>query len=159
MADREVVVERRIAAPAERVWRVLTDLAGAPAVLSGVEAVEVLSDGPFGVGTRWRETRRMLGKEATEEMWVTASDPPRGYTVEAASRGAAHRSRFTLRPAGPGATDVRMSFTAVPPGGAAGLPARVFGALGARLVSRAVARDLADVAAAERAGPGSPGTV
>ncbi|WP_190122140.1 SRPBCC family protein [Streptomyces inusitatus] len=148
MANRSVVVERRIAAPAERVWSALTDLERAPEVLSGVESVELLSPGPFGVGTRWRETRRMLGTSATEEMWVTASEPPLGYVVEAESRGAHYVSDFALRPAGPEATDVRMTFTARPPGGAAGLLAKVFGALGARAVAKAIARDLADVAAA-----------
>ncbi|MFF8958980.1 SRPBCC family protein [Streptomyces sp. NPDC014894] len=154
MANRSVVVERRIAAPAERVWRALTDLERAPAVLSAVESVELLSEGAFGVGTRWRETRRMLGKRATEEMWVTASEPPLGYVVEAASRGARYVSDFALRPAGPAATDVRMTFTAVPPGGAAGLAARLLGGLGARAVARAIAKDLEDVAASvEREGP------
>lgn len=43
MANTSVVVERRIAAPQAAVWDALTDLENAPKVLSGVDAVEVLS--------------------------------------------------------------------------------------------------------------------
>ncbi|WP_329019960.1 SRPBCC family protein [Streptomyces sp. NBC_00690] len=155
MANRSVVVERRIAAPAERVWRALTDLERAPAVLSGVDAVEVLSPGPFGVGTRWRETRRMMGKQATEEMYVTSSEPPLRYVVEADSQGAHYTSEFVLREVGPEETQVRMVFTAVPPSGISGLLARVFGAIGARAVAKTIGRDLADVAAAVEQGYGT----
>ncbi|GAA2640274.1 hypothetical protein GCM10010307_40310 [Streptomyces vastus] len=75
MTGRSVVVERRIAAGQRRVWEALTDLGGMDRVLSSVSKVEILTDGTFDVGTRWRETRRMFGRDATEEMWVTASEP------------------------------------------------------------------------------------
>ncbi|MEO3976364.1 SRPBCC family protein [Streptomyces sp. CAU 1734] len=153
MANTSVVVERRIAAPADRVWRALTDLERAPAVLSGVDSVEVLSDGPFGVGTRWRETRRMMGRAATEEIQVTAAEPPLRYVAEADSRGAHYISEFVLTETGPSTTDVRMTFSALPPEGLVpGLLARLFGGLGARMVARTIAADLADVAAAVEAG-------
>lgn len=148
MTSRSVVVERRIAAGQGPVWEALTDLGGMPQVLSGVTRVEVLTAGAFGVGTRWRETRRMFGKEATEEMWVTASEPPERYVVEAESHGTHYVSEWQLRPDGPSATTVRMTFTGVASGGVTGLLARILGGVGARAVSRAVAKDLADVAAA-----------
>ncbi|MFD7615270.1 SRPBCC family protein [Streptomyces sp. NPDC059828] len=147
MTTKSVAVEHRIAASAVRVWEAMTDLRDMARVLSGVEKVEVLTDGPFRVGTRWRETRRMLGKEATEEMYVTASEPPGRYVVEADSQGTHYVSEFTLQPLGPETTVVRMTFSAVPPGGAMGLLAKVLGGLGARAVRKAIARDLADIAA------------
>ena len=61
---RDVEVRRHVAAPVERVWALATDLEGSPRVVRGIEAVEVLTPGPFGVGTRWRETRRMFGRSA-----------------------------------------------------------------------------------------------
>ncbi|MEU8522746.1 SRPBCC family protein [Streptomyces sp. NBC_01216] len=149
MTTKNVVVERRIEATPGPVWETLTDLKGLERVLGGVDRVEVLTEGGFGVGTRWRETRRMLGREATEEMRVTVSEPPDRYVVEADSHGMHYVTEFTLRPAGPGATMVRMTFSATPAGGAAsGLLARLLGDLGSRAVRRAVARDLADVAVA-----------
>lgn len=113
MTSRTVVVERRIAAAQGIVWEALTDLGGMERVLSSVSKTEVLTDGAFDVGTRWRETRRMFGKDATEEMWVTASEPPRRYVVEAESHGTHYVSEWLLRADGPATTTVRMTFTAV----------------------------------------------
>ncbi|ELS55952.1 SRPBCC family protein [Streptomyces viridochromogenes] len=148
MTSRSVVVERRIAVGQGPAWEALTDLAGMERVLSGVSKVEIITEGAFGVGTRWRETRRMFGKEATEEMWVTACEPPERYVVEAGSHGTRYVSEWLLRADGPSATTVRMTFTAVPPGGVRGLLARILGGVGARAVGQAVVRDLDDIAAA-----------
>ncbi|WP_217209214.1 SRPBCC family protein [Streptomyces sp. AC550_RSS872] len=148
MTSRSVVVERRIAAGQGPVWESLTDLRGMAQVLSGVTSVDVLTAGVFGVGTRWRETRRMFGKEATEEMWVTACEAPERYVVEAESHGTHYISEWQLLADGPTATTVRMTFTGVPSGGVTGLLARLLGGVGARAVSKAVAKDLEDVAAA-----------
>ncbi|MGR8010161.1 SRPBCC family protein [Streptomyces hypolithicus] len=150
MAPRSVVVRRRIEATPELVWPALTDLREMPHVLSGVSKVEVLApaDGRFGVGTRWRETRRMMGTQATEEMRVTACEAPLRYVVEAQSRGTHYVSEFVLAAAGPAATDVTMTFSAAPPdSGVGGLLAKVFTGVGAKAVGKAVAKDLADVAA------------
>ncbi|MGW1322316.1 SRPBCC family protein [Streptomyces antibioticus] len=148
MGSRSVAVERLVGAGQGAVWEALTDLRGMERVLSGVTKVEVLTDGAFGVGTRWRETRRMFGKDATEEMWVTVSVPPERYVVEAESHGSRYVSAWDLTPAGPSATTVRMTFSATPTGGLSGLLAKLMGGLGERAVRKAIAKDLADVAAA-----------
>ncbi|KAB1147790.1 SRPBCC family protein [Streptomyces luteolifulvus] len=149
MTSRSVVVERRIAAGQGLVWEALTDPGGMEHVLSSVSNVEVLTDGDFGVGTRWRETRRMFGKDTTEEMWVTASEPPARYVVEAESHGTHYVSEWQLQAEGPSATTVRMTFTATAHGGGiTGLLAKVMGGVGSRVVSKAIARDLDEVAAA-----------
>ncbi|MFJ6633785.1 SRPBCC family protein [Streptomyces sp. NPDC091376] len=154
MSSKGVVVERRVAAPAGRIWEALTDLEGSQRVLSGVERIEVLTEGGFGVGTRWRETRRMLGKEATEEMYVTVSEPPERFVVEADNHGAHYVSEWSLRADGPETTTVRMTFSATPPGGFMGLLTKVLGPLGERAVVKAIERDLADVASAVESGRG-----
>ncbi|MER6998674.1 SRPBCC family protein [Streptomyces sp. NPDC000410] len=148
MTTRSVVVERRIAAPAGPIWEALTDLKGTERVLRGVQRIEVLTNGGFDVGTRWRETRRMLGREATEELYVTASEPPERFVVEADNQGVHYVSEFVLLPAGPETTTVRMTFSAVPPGGVTGVLAKLFGGIGTRAVVKAIEKDLADVAAA-----------
>ncbi|MBT2438560.1 SRPBCC family protein [Streptomyces sp. ISL-36] len=154
MATKSVVVERRIQASPGPVWETLTDLKDMERVLSGVSRVEVLTEGVFGVGTRWRETRKMLGKEATEEMTVTESEPPDRYVTVADSHGMRYVSEIALRPDGAGATTVRMTFSASPSAGRSMGPlARLVSGLGAKAVSRALARDLDDVAASvERRG-------
>lgn len=154
MTSRSVVVERRIAAGQGSVWEALTDLRGMERVLSGVSKVDVLTEGAFGVGTRWRETRRMFGKEATEEMWVTACELPERYVVEAESHGTRYVSEWLLRADGPSATTVRMTFTSVASGGLTGLLAKILGGVGTRAVSKAIAKDLDEVASAVEAARG-----
>ncbi|NJP53169.1 SRPBCC family protein [Streptomyces sp. SBST2-5] len=152
MTGSSVAVERRMAAPPQRVWEALTNLKGMERTLKGVTKVEVLTPGPFGVGTRWRETRRMMGKEATEEMWVTACTPAQRYVVEAESHGMRYVSEWDLRPDGSSATTVRMTFTGTPTG-RPNLLARLLGRFGAGAVRKAIAKDLDDIAASvERAG-------
>ncbi len=146
MTSRSVVVERRVAASQGRVWEALTDLGRMDRMLSGVTRVEVLTDGGFGVGTRWRETRRMFGKDATEEMWVTVSEPPERYVVEAESHGSRYVSKWVLRADGPESTTILMTFSADATGAVAGLLAKVMGSVGARAVRKAVTKDLDDVA-------------
>ncbi|MFF0479278.1 SRPBCC family protein [Streptomyces sp. NPDC004284] len=144
-----VVVERRVAASPGRVWESITDLRDMPRVLSGVDRVEVLTEGVFDVGTRWRETRRMLGKEATEEMTVTECEPPDRYVTVADSHGMHYVSELTLTPDGTGATTLRMAFSARPAAGRAPGPvARLLARFGAKAVARALTKDLSDIAAA-----------
>ena len=147
----DVEVRRHVAAPVQRVWDVATDLAGAAQVIQGIDAVEVLTPGPFGVGTRWRETRTMMGRSATEEMTVTAVEPQRSYTVETTSSGAHYVSTFAFAPSADGGTDVTTTFGGRP----TTTVARVLGALtaplGRRAVTKALEQDLRDIAeAAER---------
>lgn len=147
----QVEVSRHVAAPVERVWAVATDLPAAPEVLSGVQAVEVLTPGPFAVGTRWRETRTMMGRSATEEMRVTAVEPQRSYTVEANSAGAHYVSTFDFMPTADGGTDLTMRFGGRPTNVAARVLAGITAPLARRMVAKALQGDLDDIArAAER---------
>jgi uncharacterized membrane protein len=147
----DVEVRRHVAAPVERVWALATDLEGAPRVVRGIESVEVLTPGPFGVGTRWRETRRMFGRSATEEMTVTAVEPHRSYSVEASGPGVRYVSTFAFAPAAGGGTDVTATFGGRPTTTVARVLAAVTAALGRRAIAKALEQDLQDIAtAAER---------
>lgn len=108
-----VTITQRIAAAPERVFALATDFAHAPERIRGIERMEVLTPGPVGVGTRVRETRRMLGKEHTEELEVTAFDPPRSYRVGCVSHGTRYDSELRFEPV-EGGTEVAMHFEAVP---------------------------------------------
>lgn len=146
-----VTVTRTIDAPLETVWNVATDLATMPETMSAITDVEVLEGGDaFGVGTRWRETRTMMRREATEEMEVTRLDPHRSYTVEADNQGVHYISTFTFTPLGADRTEVAMTFT-----GEATTPqnviVRLMGRLGLRIVRKSLAKDLDDLATAAEA--------
>jgi uncharacterized protein YndB with AHSA1/START domain len=146
-----VTVSRHIDAPVERVWQLSTDIAGSADVLSGVTRVDLLSSPLFGVGTRWRETRTIMKREMTEEMWVTAVEPERSYTVEADSRGTHYRSVFTFTPSPDGGTDLTLTFEGEPKGRVQKVVGRVMGPMLTSSVRKALAGDLDDLArAAER---------
>jgi carbon monoxide dehydrogenase subunit G len=83
-----ILVSQRIVAPVQRVFAAFCDLSRAAEIIPAIKRIEVLTDGPFRVGTRWRETRVMFGKEATEEMEIAALEPDRSYTVRGVSCGA-----------------------------------------------------------------------
>jgi uncharacterized membrane protein len=138
-------VHRRIKAPIDRVWSVATDVEGAATRMTGVERIEKLTDGPFAVGTRWRETRIAPGPPATEELVVTECVPPRRFVTEGSSGGARFRSTTTFR-AVDSETVVDVAFEASPPTAAARLVAALLGGLAARTVLVTLNRDLDDLA-------------
>lgn len=99
-----------IEAPRERVFGVFSDIAGAPARVKGIERVEMIGEGPVGVGTKWRETRVMFGKPHTETLEITAFDAPSSYAVGSSSCGTLYRTTFTFREVGPARTEVEFVF-------------------------------------------------
>lgn len=73
----EFSVTERITARPEHVFRTMTDLDGASEWMPNLLELERLDDGPLVVGSEWRESRRMFGREATEHFEVTGLDAPR----------------------------------------------------------------------------------
>ena len=138
-----VTVTREIAASPDRVFAAFTDLRNAPARVEGILSLEVLSDGPIGSGTRFRETRKMFGKEATEEMEITFFQPSSSYVVEAESHGAKYRTEFRFEPAAE-MTKVTMEFNAQPVTFAAKLMAPL-SKLMAKQLEKLCSQDLEDL--------------
>lgn len=102
-----------IDAPPSRVYSVVTDLSSAAERINGIKSLEVLTEGDFGVGTRFRETRVMFGKEATEEMEVIDEVPGEHYVTEAQSCGCRYESVIRVVPDGDGSM-LSMSIDATP---------------------------------------------
>lgn len=145
----EITVAREVGASAKRTWAVATDLAHAVDVITAITALERLDGGDaFALGTRWRETRRMFGREATEEMAVTHLDPGRSYVVESDSGGTHYVSKLSVDALGEARSRIEMSFDAE----SSGLVARALEVTIGRLLvgslRKELARDLADIAAA-----------
>lgn len=108
-----IELTKHIDAPPDRVFAAASDFRGAADRISAITKMEVLTEGPIGVGTRFRETRFMFKREATEEMTVKTFDPPNGYALGAESCGCRYHTEFRFRPNGSG-TDVNLSFDAQP---------------------------------------------
>lgn len=70
-ASYSVTCTRTINAPIEKVFKTLATIEEFSKAVPGIEKVEFLTDSHYGVGTRFRETRIMNGKEAATELEVT----------------------------------------------------------------------------------------
>ena len=146
--DHTTSLTQHIHASPEKVWSVISDIPGSPATLSGVDSVQMLSDGPYAEGTRWKETRTMMGRSETVEMWVAQADPPRSTTVKALQGGADYTSRFSLAERD-GGTDLTLTFGAdvVKPTLVSKITMALFGKIGMSMTRKALSKDLAEIAA------------
>jgi carbon monoxide dehydrogenase subunit G len=110
-------VSEFVQAPREEVFALSSDFARSPEFIRGIDKVQMLHEGTtaigVGVGTRFRETRIIFGREATEEMEVTAFDPPNRYVLEADSHGAHYVSELSFQEEA-GGTRVTLTFEAHP---------------------------------------------
>ena len=99
--------------PPERVFQALTDLEGAEQRIPAIISIERVGDVRQGVGMRWRETRKMRGKEATEEIEVTHYHPPSHLVLRIdGTRGTSGRGTYVFDyklAQRVGGTEVRMT--------------------------------------------------
>ncbi len=106
-----ISVSCQVNAPAERVFAHATNFAETASFIEGISKSEVLTDGPVGVGTRFRETRIMFKRECTEEMEITEFEPNERYVLQADSHGSLYVTTITFTPED-GGTNVTMDFRA-----------------------------------------------
>ena len=104
-----VTIEVDINASPERAFEVFTGLRRIDDIVQAIVKMEVLTDGPIGVGTRFRETRVMMGKSATEEMEITQFEPSTLFVHEAKSHGCHYISTYRFETVGDG-TRVLLTF-------------------------------------------------
>jgi hypothetical protein len=129
-------MEFLVDASPEAVFAVAADIAGWARSVSAIESVEMLPPGPVGVGTRFRETRTMFGRRASEEMTVAELVPPQRLVLTAFNHGTAYRAEHRFAPDLAG-TRMTLVFEGRP----TALLARLFAPLG-RLFAGAVRRQL-----------------
>jgi hypothetical protein len=83
-----------IAAPKAVVFAAAADIRNAPQMIPEILKVEMLTDGPIGVGSKFKETRKMFGREATETMEFTVFQPNDRYVLSCHSCGALIETEF-----------------------------------------------------------------
>ncbi len=103
----EVIYSQRFNAPIDVVFEAFSDFSTAAERIDGIVAVEMLTDGPTRLGTRFKETRVMFGREAIEEMEVTEFEKNRRLTVSADSCGSHFATIFQFQAVGD-QTDVNV---------------------------------------------------
>jgi len=95
---RPIVVSRSIKAPVDRVFQTVAHIENFSRAVPRVVKYEILSSIQTGVGTRFRETSRMNGKEQTTELEVTEYVPNDHVRMVADSHGVIWDSVFTVKP-------------------------------------------------------------
>jgi uncharacterized protein YndB with AHSA1/START domain len=91
-------VVRTIHAPIELVFDTVSDISNFSRAIPHILNVEFLTDTRSGVGTRFRETRLMRGREAVTELEVTELVPNERVRLVAYTGGVLWDSVFTVTP-------------------------------------------------------------
>ena len=107
-------VHRTIAAPADQVFAAVADVEQFSRAVDDIERVEFVSDIRTGLGTRFRETRVMRGRETTVELEITEFAPPERVRFLSEAGGVQWDTVFTVEAARVGGTRLRMVMEATP---------------------------------------------
>jgi uncharacterized membrane protein len=138
-----LTVSNHVEAPIDQVFQVFSDIEHGPERVSGIKKVEMLTPQSVHLGSRWRETREVLGRLDSAEMEITAFERNRMYTITHHKAGVRVDTTFWFEREGSG-TKVSIEFEldggGVPPGFLAPLGWAIEGAVG-----RVLNHDLADL--------------
>ena len=146
-----VTVDTQVAAPVQQVFEVFTDLEHGAEHVSNIKKIEVMTTGGFALGTRWLETREVLGHLDSAEMEVTAFERNRTYTITHHKAGTRIDAVFTFEPA-EGGTKVRIAYALESHGLPPGLLAPLMWASASK-VRDVISGDLADLKASTEKRP------
>ncbi len=141
----DVKCELSINAPVDEVFNRATDFGSLADMVGGITKVEVLTQGPTAVGTKFRETRVIFGKTATETMEVTAIEPSRMIELSAESCGNRYRTVHTFEPNGDGETLVKLNMHCTPMTAGAKIMGAVMTPLMKGTMRKLLENDMADL--------------
>ena len=143
----------RSSAPPDRMWAMASDFANASGRIKAITKVEMVTPGPVGAGTRFREWR---GRQVAD-MEVAAWSPPRSYSLRGYAAGTEFTSEIRCVPDGSG-TRLEMEIHVRPQTFGAKLLSPLI-SLMSKMMVKACAKDLGDVAAAAERGGDATGEV
>lgn len=98
----QFTLDEWIEKPPAVVFSALSDPTQAPHIMPNIKSMTQLTDGPVGVGTRFREVRVVNGKEAETDLDVVAYEAPVRYGVAAVQSGITVTYDYRLQPANGG---------------------------------------------------------
>lgn len=76
-----------INATKDEVFNAFSDLKNLANNVRAIKSIELLTPGDLGIGSKFKETRVMFGKESSETMEITQFSPPDYFKEEAQSNG------------------------------------------------------------------------
>jgi uncharacterized protein YndB with AHSA1/START domain len=138
-----ISVSNEINAPVEDVFKMFTDIETAPQHVDAIMKIEMMSAGPFNLGTRWIETREVLGRTDDAQMEITSFERNRTYTVTHHKGGVRIDTIFAFEPVLAG-TKVSIEFELNSQGLPPGLLSPLEWAVGGK-VKHALGDDLGDL--------------
>lgn len=98
----------------EQIWVVVSDIENAARVFKDIKEIEILEKPQSGLfGTKWKETREFMGKDATETMWITDVVEKKSFVSEAKNSGCVYHSSIFLTESD-GRTKVTKTFESTP---------------------------------------------
>lgn len=137
-----VTVSQSIDAPIEVVFNTIADINQFSQAVPRIVKVKIVSDVKSGVGTRFRETRVMKGREATTELEVTEYVENDRIRIVAESHGTVWDSLFTVERKGE-----RTELTMIMEAKARSLMARMMTRLICGMIAKTVKEDMEAVKA------------
>ena len=98
--------------PLEDVWKAIIDFKNCSNYIKSIVKLEIIDEPKDTlIGFKWKETRVMFGKEATETMWITDYVENEYYQTRAESHGSIYISRLSIKRV-ENKTKLTMSFSA-----------------------------------------------
>jgi len=90
------IVSRQINAPAATVFDAVAHIENFSKAVPGIVNIEFLTESRTGVGTKFKETRLMKGREATVELEVTEYEPNQRIRIVSDTHGTVWDTVFTV---------------------------------------------------------------
>lgn len=127
------------------IWKIISDIKNSAENIEAINKIEILEEASEGLsGLKWRETRTMFGKEATEVMWITESEVNKFYQTRAESHGAIYISRLEIEEVDSGSL-LSMSFDSQSQTFGAKFWDVIFGRLMKKSTEKSLLNDLLDI--------------
>lgn len=95
-----IVIKREIRAPVDFVFKSISEISHLPQTVPEIEKVEFLSETKSGIGTCFRETRIINGKESITDLEVTEYKKNEHIRMKADSHGTVWDSLFQVEKEG-----------------------------------------------------------
>ncbi len=92
------------------VFNAFSDLKNLANNVKAIKSIEILTPGEVGIGSKFKETRVMFGKESSETMEITQFNPPDYFKEEAQSNGMHYATEWRFIDEG-GKTGVSIEFS------------------------------------------------
>ena len=130
------------------IWAAIINIENASETISGIENIEVLEKPANGlVGLKWAETRKLFGKSATVEKWITDAAENEFYKTRAESDGFVFLSTISISESSGGIT-LTSSHDSKPQGIVAKIMSIPMEFLFKGVAKKALLQDLNDIKAA-----------